>query len=1209
MFVSFRKFQSRVALRRPTLFQRARKLIWIAIFVGAIGGGGWLLFQQTVHSQLRDRVQAKISEKFEATGLIAHLGQARFLSGKGIQLNNLTLELDLSSIAQHQNGNGRMSSDHQKSKVEIYEAFVHAPATITELASTELDINRVELRRVRLTLVRNSDGEWDFANIIDSLRMIRSDCDSPIPISLTDCEIRIIDHASSRSTPITLSNVNVFILPIEHDGKPQFQIRGGFQSPAISQIEFTTYLDQNANSWWTEVVAKDATLSGELVSILPTEIQSEFRDLQAVSARINFLAKATGQMTLDSVPAFEISGDVGELNIDDARLPLPIRRASASFWASNKGFVISKAHGHIGEAEFSTNYWQHGFLERGQWHCDGSVMQFEFDHNPRLTRWLPAYCKKFCNEYSPTGKSNIDFDLTHDGTSFINREVTGTLTDMAFTWIKFPYKVENCIGSVNWLGDVCKFDVRSLTGKQEIEFKGHAKGFGASPTYEIDISVPGALPIDQKMRDAIDAKPKLATVLRAFSPSGHLAGIGKIKKLLPNGPVSKSFAIRLKHCSMQHDKFGYPIHNIVGLVSVENDNYTFSELSGNNSSGKVTCNGTWNPINGLAARFICNSVPLNDQLRFALKPELQEIWKGFRPRGTLDFMRIDMLLPIGKELSLVVEAAMNKPKNKTDANYISINPTWFPYAIEYLTGSVKIEAGKITLKNIEAKHRRTWMACQGDGRYDDNSWSVKLKNLIVGSLKVDEDLLDAVPDTLAPPIRQLKFQGLLTVNGEVTVAGRSEPPGLRQSTQTATRYSDDFSLNQPLTSSIPRQPPSSSMAWDLRFDMNQAKMHVGVPVENVSGGVKLVGIYDGKNAECRGDLQIDSMTVYDAQITKIRGPIWLDNEHASAGQFARSQTARSSININNDLEGGAELNSVTGQMHQGTINFDAKLSSGSNHEYFVQATLNDGCLATACREFGSSLENVEGHSFAAVRLTGDYSGIHSRRGEGLIQLRDAKIYELPVFLSLLKILNVRQVSRTAFDSSNIEFTVQGDQIQFSRMEFLGDAISLIGNGTMNLAREIDLNFYSVMGRNRINIPLISDLYRTGIQKILWINVDGSLDNPQTHRHVLSGLNDSLQQLFQPRERTSLAQRLQKGSLATPNNLTPNSRSSLIELPPSNSQSRQLRPLGNRSASRLNAIRPTANSFNTARNSVWPTQPSSTPQKLSSPQPSSNSIFR
>jgi hypothetical protein len=75
---------------------------------------------------------------------------------------------------------------------------------------------------------------------------------------------------------------------------------------------------------------------------------------------------------------------------------------------------------------------------------------------------------------------------------------------------------------------------------------------------------------------------------------------------------------------------------------------------------------------------------------------------------------------------------------------------------------------------------------------------------------------------------------------------------------------------------------------------------------------------------------------------------------------------------------------------------------------------------------------------------------------------------------------------------------------------------------MNLDRDIDLNFYSIAGRNRFRIPILSELYHASSQQILWISVDGTLDNPQMHREVLPHVNDSLRQLFQPAERTNLA---------------------------------------------------------------------------------------
>ncbi len=172
-------------------------------------------------------------------------------------------------------------------------------------------------------------------------------------------------------------------------------------------------------------------------------------------------------------------------------------------------------------------------------------------------------------------------------------------------------------------------------------------------------------------------------------------------------------------------------------------------------------------------------------------------------------------------------------------------------------------------------------------------------------------------------------------------------------------------------------------------------------------------------------------------------------------------------------------------------------------------------LSEVAREVAPQFPDISGIGFGEIRLTGNSYENHSIKGNGNVQLRDAKIHQLPVMLSLLKILNVKEITRTAFDSGNLDFSIQGDQISLDRIELIGDAISLIGQGTLDTKRQIDLNFYTVMGRNRLNIPIISELYRASSQHILWINIDGSLDRPQTHKHVLPGLNDRLQKLFQP----------------------------------------------------------------------------------------------
>lgn len=1112
----------------------ARKLIGLVkliLFIGLICFAGWMFLKNKVHNELLVHVQAKISDGLEGSGLVAKLGQARFHEGAGIQLNDLVVNLDPKMRPQSYDRHSvaytpvslfSRSKNPVGSTLEIYEAFLHAPVSMAELAAGEIEIQAVELRRAKITLVRQSDGSWDFTHILDTLKNLQSNQEDPIPVALRDCEIQIVDQRLMPEKPIRLTGMDVFVQPIVHEGQPLVQIHGGFHSPAISEIDFTAFLNNQTQTWNARVNAARAKLSRDLISILPPEIQSGFSNLDSISGVLNFNAEAIGSMRMDDIPQFSLRGNVQQFAIDDDRMPIPVSRTSADFFLNNHELKIINANGQAGEGKFTNcNYWQTGeiagFLGRKTWHLDGSLDHFKIGHSPRLSRWLSMYCKRFCKEFSPRGTSNFEFDLTHDGVE-LKREIKTEITDMSFSYFKMPYRIDHCTGEVYCKDSFCNFEVKSVAGRQQCEFKGFLKGIGKAPTFEVTISVPGDVAIDQKLLDAVDAQPILAKVIRAFQPTGRVGGIGKIEKRIPGGKIEKTFDVRLKQCSIEHNNFHYPIHNVNGLIQAKNDHFTFSNLTGNNGRGKVTCNGFWNPIEGLVTRFWCESIPFNDQLRYALKPEIREIWNGFRPRGTLDFMRVDMTMPIGqKNIDLVVEAKMEKPKSTEQANYVSIHPTWFPYEINHLVGTVKIGKGKITLTNIEGKHHKTWIVCQGDGDYSDNAWSVKLKDMLVGSLKTDEDLLAAVPSSLAGPIRQLKIDGLLSVKGEFSIAGSNNGPKPSPPVPPEQIHlTNQFSPKPTIAKSSNDQ--STTLAWNVRLDMNQAKMQVGFPIENVFGGVDLVGEYDGANATCQGELNIESLTVYDVQITNVRGPIWLDNFWSSAGVFAqRAANAKNPNNVSPFGVGTKPMRSLSGKMQDGKVLFDAQMRTGARGEFYLHATLEDGCLKKACRQFAPQLKNIEGHSFAAIQMSGDATGTHSHRGNGLIQLRDAKIYELPVFLSLLKILKVRQGDRTAFDSSDIEFQIQGENFDFTRMEFIGDAISLIGNGKMNLDWDIDLNFYSVVGRNRFHIPLLSELYKAGSQKILWINVNGKLDNPKTNRHVLPQLNDSLQQLFQPRQ--------------------------------------------------------------------------------------------
>jgi len=1074
---------------RPPGSRLVGGVVKLCLVVALILVAAWFYFETTVRSKLARKIEQRLNQIVQESGLHISVGQAQFVDGKGVALNNLAVSSLLPNIH-----NGQAVSDHNRPPlIEFYDAFVHLPVCMTDLVMGKCTPQRMDIRRARLNLVRDHDGQWELANFISAFKPKPGT--KPIPVSIKDSEIRIVDNTRQPPLVHRLTDVQVDFQNLIRDGRELTQVAFRCAGSEVGGFNISVLADIQSGDFDVHFKTRGLRMSPALFALLPEAVSGHTAPVKTLTGTLETEGRISGNLS-DTAPQFIATGSIEDFAIDDARLPAPLTRASASFLLSDDEVRVTGAGGRIGDGTFRMNYQQDGLLERRTWKLSGVAKRLEFHHVIALSHLFSKGCNRFCHDFSPQGICDVDFSVGHNGQAKY-RQLNADIRDTSFRFIKFPYFVDQCEGRVELLDDAMTLDLKSMSTSVPMTLKGTVNNPGIDATYHLDVSVLGEVPIDEKLLQALDAIAPLARVVRAFRPTGQVGGKGTIIKRTPRGEADKYFDVDLKGVAIRHQHFAYPIRNITGRISSANLDFTFQDLVGSNGNGAITSTGRWNLREGLVSDFVCQNVNLDDQLRRALSPELQEIWNGFRPRGSVAGMKVNMTMPIGhKSVNVIVDADLQNQRN--GQSNMSIFPHWFPYEIKNLAGNVRVGDGRIGVKGISGNHDRTWLSCEGTGRYSNESWSVTLGKLLATSVSVDEDLLTALPTSLAPPVRQMKYQGLLNVQGEITVAGVHQDPSVN-SVQKA--YADaNYFLTDP------------TMAWDLRFAMNNAKMLVGLPLESVFGEVQLQGIYDGKRAESTGELAIDSLSIYGAQITDVKGPIWMDNDRVSAGTLVQppAQTATGA--------NAKPSRSLTGTVYGGLAKFDATMVNDSRGEFYVQTTLADGDIRGACLDFAPSVKQVEGHGFVAMRMGGSYDDFHSYRGDGTVQLRDAKIYELPAILTLLKTLNVGRTDRTAFDSSNVNFVINGTDIDFERIELVGDAISLIGNGSMNLDQDLDLNFYSVVGRNRIRIPLLSELYHASSQQILWISVDGSLDNPKMSRQVLPQLNDSIRQLFQVPER-------------------------------------------------------------------------------------------
>jgi hypothetical protein len=122
-------------------------------------------------------------------------------------------------------------------------------------------------------------------------------------------------------------------------------------------------------------------------------------------------------------------------------------------------------------------------------------------------------------------------------------------------------------------------------------------------------------------------------------------------------------------------------------------------------------------------------------------------------------------------------------------------------------------------------------------------------------------------------------------------------------------------------------------------------------------------------------------------------------------------------------------------------------------------------------------------------------------------------------VQLLSILSIRLPDNTGFTKSDAIFTIAGEYISLDRIEFAGDAISLLGKGEMNLNSDIQATLCATLGRSDWQLPVFKNMMGEASKQIMEIRVDGTLANPNIHREAFPGINQMLEQLqagMQPR---------------------------------------------------------------------------------------------
>lgn len=574
---------------------------------------------------------------------------------------------------------------------------------------------------------------------------------------------------------------------------------------------------------------------------------------------------------------------------------------------------------------------------------------------------------------------------------------------------------------------------------------------------------------------------KVHHIVESLGAKGHVTLRWRFERFDPFTKPHTETDLTFHDGRVEFEKFRYSLEHIEGTATERDGDWRFDNLmsveSGTNRV--VRANGTCTKTDQghqLLLNLTGEHLPLDDKLRLALPPVHQSVWAAVNPRSG----RVNFAAQIGHHLCVDQQPSIHL-QIVPQPQSVSIEPTCFPLRLDNLNGRINVVGQKVTLTGVRAEHGQTLF--ETDGVWIPNGqggWQLQFDELHVDRLVADWDLRNAVPDAVKKVIDSLNPEGTFHLqNGQVRFS---------QPTQGSSQIHSE---------------------WNLSLVCQQNNFELGVPLKSVSGVVHLTGLHDGSLRFAAGKLDLDSAFWNGVQFTNVRGPLFVDTRQCRLGRGAIKGMTDHRIQY-----GPNEPERVFANLYGGQLSLDTAVDLDPNtpSRYVLDLAIDNCDLARVATDYFGGTVELTGTLSGQATLSGMGRSVGLLEGGGKLAIRNAQMYELPIMARMLKVLRNRVPDKTAFNGVDAQFTLDGSKIHFNELNLLGDAVNLYGEGAATLDRQLDLKFYSTVGRIDANLPILRSMIGQASANLMLIKVTGPAENARVEREALPAVNEFMEHL-------------------------------------------------------------------------------------------------
>jgi hypothetical protein len=954
--------------------------------------------------------------------------------------------------------------------------FLHVPKVVVyhdkeHLLGGKLAFRKVELHRPRLRLQRRRDGSWNLAGLLSHEP---PDLHAALPtLVITQGILVLDDRLAAPGTP--LLEINDFNCTVINDPEVTVTFEGSGASEELGAVRLN-------GTWQRDTGAVTLALGAAGIPLTPLLVQrlaAHCPDRAGAPAPFHLEGKAELQIRAGYQPGasqplhYETHCQVHDARLIHPRIPIPLEKLEASAHCVNGRLTVERLTADSGPARVEL---------RGGTACaphpeenfEGVLTVRHLPLTEALANNLPEAVQRLHKEYfRPAGAASVSIACARQGGRWLRHHYTLTPENVAICYTGFPYPCDGLNGTIEYdhLLGLTTVNVAGFAGGQPVKVCGTWRGSKEQADVNLEITATG-LKVDEKLIKALPTE-ELRKVAESFHPSGRCHSKVTVAHA-PGAPAAayhNTFLIDFYDLAMKWDGFPYPLEDVRGSLHVYPDHWEFRDFHGTHRGGTVFVRGQTFPQAPadadkearLLLEIYGQQISLDKDLRDAFKdmPALARAWDTFAPAGRLSFgARIDRVPGRDQDLDITL-----------DVRGCSLQPTFFPYVLHDLSGQLRYHKDQVVVSKFTARHKQTRLSLEKGvvDLYANGGFYADLADLRGNPVVPDEEFLTALPEGLRASADGVKLRDPFAIRTRLVIAQAGDPGSL------------------------------PDMYWDGQMWVRDAKLELGVDVEDVTATAACVGRHNGRQmVGLSGNVLIERAKVFnqpfhDAHARLLVRPAKPDELAVAlyAPAFGGEVSGEALVKFHSDLS--YELNLTASQI---------RLEEFGKHNFGAQA----------------SLSGVAG---ARLHLTGQGSGVGNLEGNGSIDVpytTGTRLYNLPLLLDLLKFLGLRWPDRTLFEEAHATFAIHGNRANITRLDLQGNVVSLWGRGDVNLdGTDIQLDFYPSWARvEQVLPPVVRSIPPAISKNLLKIEVRGKVTgDPKDiafHKKPVPGLVDPILQM-------------------------------------------------------------------------------------------------